>query len=176
MKRIATGLLLLTLLVLPLSARPSSIAVGAQLGFTSTGVVGDFEFGPVALDIGANFPAGLAYIKSLAGGDDWDLANSLFTMTGGVSYPISLGEQFSLKVGIGTTIFTNFTPWVLGFAGAILKGEYWIPNSSFGVFARYDMPFFIYALGGEEGITGFSPGLPLLMGGFTSTIGVLYSL
>ena len=175
MKRIVTGLLFLTFLVLPLAARPSSIAVGAQVGFTSTGVVGDFEFGPVALDIGANFPAGLAYIKSLAGGDDWDLANSLFTMTGGVSYPISLGEQFSLKVGIGTTIFTNFAPWVLGFAGPIIKGEYWIPNSSFGLFAKLDVPIFIYALGGEEATTGFSQGLPL-MGIFTSTVGVLYSL
>ena len=96
-------------------------------------------------------------------------------MTGGVSYPISLGEQFSLKVGIGTTIFTNFTPWVLGFAGPIIKGEYWIPNSSFGLFAKLDVPIFIYALGGEEATTGFSQGLPL-MGIFTSTVGVLYSL
>ncbi len=176
MKRILTSLLLLVLLVLPLAARPSSMAVGAQLGFTSTGVVGDFEFGPVALDVGANFPLGLAYIKSLTDGDDWGVLDSLFTMTGGVSYPISLGEQFSLKVGVATTLFTDLkSPLVVGFAGPMIKGEYWIPNSSFGLLAKLDVPVFAYAIGEGGAATGFDPVLPLL-GIFTSTFGVLYAL
>jgi len=176
MKRIITSLLLLALLVLPLAARPSSIAVGAQLGFTSTGVVGDFEFGPIAIDVGANFPAGIAYIKDLSDGDDWGVLDSVFTMTGGVSYPLSLGEYFSLKLGVGTTLFTDFkNPLVLGFAGPIIKGEYWIPNSSFGLFAKLEVPVFIYAIGEGEAATGFDPHLPIL-GIFTSTFGVLYAL
>jgi hypothetical protein len=175
MKRIISICLVSALMLLPLAARPSSTAVGAQLGFTSTGVVSDFELSPVALNIGANFPAGIAYIRALADGDDWGLASSLLTMTADVCYPISLGEQFGLKVGLGTTLFTNFTPWVLGFAGPVIKGEYWIPDTRFGLFAKLDVPIFIYAIGEGDTATGFSQALPL-MGIFTSSIGVLYAL
>ncbi|HPZ16241.1 MAG TPA: hypothetical protein PLX25_06215 [Sphaerochaeta sp.] len=175
MKRTLSILVILVTLMSPALARPASFAVGAQLGFASTGVVADMELGPVALDIGANFPAGIAYIKTLAGGDDWGLTDSLFTMTTDLTYPISLGEDFSLKVGLGNTLFTNFSESVLGFAGVAVKGEYWIKGGPFGLFAKIDLPVFLYAIGETTTESGFSYGLPLV-GIFTSSIGVLYAL
>lgn len=175
MKRILAIFIILAVLAVPVFARPSSYAVGGQLGFTSTGAVVDMEFGPVALNIGANFPAGIAYITKLAGDDDWDIANSLFTMTTDLTYPISLGDDFSLKVGLGNTLFTNFSKSALGFAGVVAKGEYWINGGPFGLFAKVDLPLFLYAIGDTETVGGFSHALPL-MGIFTSTVGVLYAL
>jgi hypothetical protein len=35
---------------------------------------------------------------------------------------------------VGTTAFTNFGPVLTGFAGPVVKGEYWIPDKKTGIF------------------------------------------
>lgn len=175
MKRTLSFLVIFAILTLPILARPSSVAIGAQLGFTSTGVVADLETGPVALDIGANFPAGLTYIQALTGDIDLDIFSSIFTLTADLSYPIRLGPDFSLKMGLGTTLFSDFSSYALGLAGAVIKGEYWIKGGPFGLFAKIDVPIYIYAIGDSSTEGGFDPALPLF-GFITSTAGLLYAL
>ncbi|MDY0304053.1 MAG: hypothetical protein RBQ65_05295 [Sphaerochaeta sp.] len=175
MKRTFAILVVLVLSIFPALARPSSFAIGAQLGFLSTGVVVDGHLGPVALDIGANFPAGITYIDALSDNDDLNIEDSIFSMTADITVPINLGSDFSLKLGLGTTLFSDFSEYAVGLAGGVVKGEYWIKGGPFGLFVKMDLPLLLYAIGESSAAGGFNAALPLL-GILTSTVGFLYAL
>ncbi|MCK9348641.1 MAG: hypothetical protein M0P41_06875, partial [Sphaerochaeta sp.] len=123
MKRTTILLLVLVLSLGTLSARENSVAVGAQLGFTTTGVLVDVGLGDLYLQAGVNYPMGISYIAAYA--DDDNVFNNIFTFNADISQAFALSENFDMKIGLGTTAFTNFGPVVLGLAGAVVKGEYW---------------------------------------------------
>ena len=176
MKRIMLVVLILLLTVGSLTARPSSVAVGAQLGFAASGVVVDVGLGSLYLQAGIGYPLGIAYIGTVGGADDAFV--DVATLTADVSQAFSLSENFDIKVGIGTTAFTNFQPIIFGLAGPVLKGEYWVPNKNFGLTLTLNIPVMAYGVIEDndefDGGVFFDPLFPLF-GLFTSTIGVLYS-
>lgn len=176
MKRIMLVVLILLLTVGSLTARPSSVAVGAQLGFAASGVFVDVGLGSLYLQAGIGYPLGIAYIGTVGGADDAFV--DVATLTADVSQAFSLSENFDIKVGIGTTAFTNFQPIIFGLAGPVLKGEYWVPNKNFGLTLTLNVPIMAYGyVEDDEIFTGgfvFDAFLPL-MGLVTSTVGVLYS-
>ncbi|MGE4584452.1 MAG: hypothetical protein AB7C91_07380 [Sphaerochaeta sp.] len=176
MKVLIIALLLSAGVLTTLSARDKSIAVGAQIGFTSTGVIADIGLGSMYVQAGINYPLGITYIAAQT--DSKDKFFDIYTFNADVSQAFALSDNFDLKVGIGTTAFTNFGPVVIGFAGPVLKGEYWIPNKNTGLFLNLNIPLIAY--GFVEGDTNFDGGIvynPLLplVGLVTSTVGVLYS-
>ncbi|MDY0244233.1 MAG: hypothetical protein RBQ89_05350 [Sphaerochaeta sp.] len=176
MKRTTILLLVLVLSLGTLSARENSVAVGAQLGFTTTGVLVDVGLGDLYLQAGVNYPMGISYIAAYA--DDDNVFNNIFTFNADISQAFALSENFDMKIGLGTTAFTNFGPVVLGLAGAVVKGEYWIPNKNTGIFVNLNIPIMAYGFIEDDdtfdGGVVFDPLFPLA-GLFTSTVGVLYA-
>jgi hypothetical protein len=176
MKRIALVLLILLFVAGSAFARPSSVAVGAQLGFASSGAVVDIGLGSLYLNAGVNYPLGITYIASTL--DEEDVFVDIVTLTADVSQAFALSENFDIKVGIGTTAFTNFGPVILGLAGPVVKGEYWVPNKNFGLTLTLNIPVMGFGvIEDNEDFNGgvvFNPLFPLF-GLVTSTIGVLYS-
>ena len=176
MKRIALVLLILLFVAGSAFARPSSVAIGAQLGFASSGAVVDIGLGSLYLNAGIGYPLGLSYIGFAGGAEDVFL--EVATLTADVSQAFALSENFDFKVGIGTTAFTELKSAIFGLAGPVLKGEYWVPNKNFGLTLTLNIPVMAYGyVEDDEIFTGgvvFNAFLPLA-GLFTSTIGVLYS-
>ncbi|MBJ2356698.1 hypothetical protein [Sphaerochaeta sp. S2] len=176
MKRTTILLLVLILSLGTLSARQNSVAVGAQFGFTTTGVLVDVGLGDLYLQAGVNYPLGLTYIASTT--DSADKFFDIYTFNADISQAFALSENFDMKIGLGTTAFTNFGPVVLGLAGAVVKGEYWIPNKNTGVFVNLNIPIMAYGFIEDDdtfdGGVVFDPLFPLA-GLFTSTVGVLYA-
>lgn len=176
MKRIAFVLLIVLITIGSLGARPSGVAVGAQLGFAASGVVVDVGLGSLSINAGLNYPLGITYIAAVLEEDD--VFVDVFSFTADISQSFALSDNFDIKVGVGTTAFTNFGPVVLGLAGPVLKGEYWVPNDNFGLFLQLNVPLLAFGFieGNDEFDGGivYNPILPLL-GLFTSTVGVLYS-
>jgi hypothetical protein len=173
------ALLLIVLLLLTtfsLSARQRSIAVGAQLGFTTSGAIVDVGLGNLYIQGGIGYPLGISYIATFA--DDGDVFFNVFTFNFDISQAYALSDNFDLKLGLGTTAFTNFGPVILGVAGPVVKGEYWIPNRNMGLFVNLNIPVMAYGLvEGDSTFDGtvFFHGLLPLIGLVTSTVGVLYS-
>ncbi|WP_320121421.1 hypothetical protein [uncultured Sphaerochaeta sp.] len=176
MKRTTILLLVLIVSLGTLSARENSVAVGAQLGFTTTGVLVDVGLGDLYLQAGVNYPMGITYIASTT--DSEEKFFDIYTFNADISQAFALSENFDMKVGLGTTAFTNFGPVVLGLAGAVVKGEYWIPNKNTGIFVNLNIPVMAYGfIEDDETFDGgvvFNPLFPLA-GLFTSTVGVLYA-
>ena len=168
--------LMLTLVVSMLPARDQKIAVGGQLGFASSGVVVDIGLGSLYLQAGVNYPLGVSYIASALEAED--VFYDIVTFNADISQAFALSENFDLKLGLGTTAFSNFGPVVLGLGGLVLKGEYWIPNQNYGLFLNLNIPVLAYGfIEDDETFDGgvvFNPLLPLA-GLLTSTIGVLYT-
>ncbi|MDC7229900.1 MAG: hypothetical protein PQJ48_06290 [Sphaerochaetaceae bacterium] len=176
MKRTTILLLVLVLSLGTLSARENSVAVGAQLGFTTTGVLVDVGLGDLYLQAGVNYPMGITYIASTT--DSEEKFFDIYTFNADISQAFALSENFDMKIGLGTTAFTNFGPVVLGLAGAVVKGEYWIPNKNTGIFVNLNIPVMAYGfIEDDETFDGgvvFNPLFPLA-GLLTSTVGVLYA-
>jgi len=176
MKRTTILLLVLIVSLGTLSARENSVAVGAQLGFTTTGVLVDVGLGDLYLQAGVNYPMGITYIASTT--DSEEKFFDIYTFNADISQAFALSENFDMKIGLGTTAFTNFGPVVLGLAGAVVKGEYWIPNKNTGIFVNLNIPVMAYGfIEDDETFDGgvvFNPLFPLA-GLFTSTVGVLYA-
>ena len=176
MKRIALVLLILLFVAGSAFARPSSVAVGAQLGFAASGAVVDIGLGSLYLNAGVNYPLGITYIASTL--DEDDVFVDIVTLNADISQAFALSENFDVKVGIGTTAFTNFGPVIIGLAGPVLKGEYWVPNKNFGLTLTLNIPVMAYGVIEDnnefDGGVFFDPLFPLF-GLFTSTVGVLYS-
>nr|WP_321304861.1 hypothetical protein [uncultured Sphaerochaeta sp.] len=176
MKRTTILLLVLVLSLGTLSARQNSVAVGAQLGFTTTGVLVDVGLGDLYLQAGINYPMGITYIASTT--DSEEKFFDIYSFNADISQAFALSENFDMKIGLGTTAFTNFGPVVLGLAGAVVKGEYWIPNKNTGIFVNLNIPVMAYGIiEGDDTFDGgvvFNPLFPLA-GLFTSTVGVLYA-
>lgn len=167
-------ILLVSLLVLGnLAARPSSLAIGAQVGFINTGVVVDLGLGSTYLNAGIGYPLGITYL-AYAGGEELIVPAS--TVSADITYAFALSDSFSLKVGVGGTGMTDFHSGFLGVLGPVLKSEYWVPNKHFGLNVTLHIP--VVMAGGFEDMddvfAGYSAMLPVL-GLFTSTIGVLFS-
>nr|WP_321263097.1 hypothetical protein [uncultured Sphaerochaeta sp.] len=176
MKRTTILLLVLVLSLGTLSARENSVAVGAQLGFTTTGVLVDVGLGDLYLQAGVNYPMGITYIASTT--DSEEKFFDIYTFNADISQAFALSENFDMKIGLGTTAFTNFGPVVLGLAGAVVKGEYWIPNKNTGIFVNLNIPVMAYGFIEDDdtfdGGVVFNPLFPLA-GLLTSTVGVLYA-
>jgi hypothetical protein len=168
--------LMLTLAVAILPARDQKIAVGGQIGFASSGVVVDVGLGSLYLQAGVNYPLGITYIGSALEAED--VFVDIVTFNADISQAFALSENFDLKLGIGTTAFSNFGPVVLGLGGVVLKGEYWIPNQNYGLFLNLNIPILAYGfIEDDDNFDGgvvFNPLLPLA-GLLTSTVGVLYT-
>ncbi|WP_319756247.1 hypothetical protein [uncultured Sphaerochaeta sp.] len=176
MKRTTILLLVLIVSLGTLSARENSVAVGAQLGFTTTGVLVDVGLGDLYLQAGVNYPLGMTYIATYADAEDTFV--DIYTFNADISQAFALSENFDMKIGLGTTAFTNFGPVVLGLAGAVVKGEYWIPNKNTGIFLNLNIPVMAYGIIEDndtfDGGVVFN-GLFPLAGLLTSTVGVLYA-
>lgn len=168
--------IILSIGLFSLPAREKNIAVGAQLGFTTSGVLVDVGLGSLYLQAGVGYPLGISYIAALS--DDEDIFYNVFTYNADISQAFALSDQFDLKLGIGTTAFTNFGPVIIGFAGPVIKGEYWIPNKNMGLFLNLNVPVMAYGIVEDDdtfnGGVIFDPVFPLI-GLVTSTFGVLYS-
>ncbi|MGD9927935.1 MAG: hypothetical protein AB7S66_10340 [Sphaerochaeta sp.] len=132
MKRSPILLLALVVSPGPLSARENSVAIGVQLGFTTSGVVADVGLGDLYLQAGINYPLGITYIASTT--DSSEKFFDIYTFNADISQAFALSDSFDLKIGVGTTAFTNFGPVLTGFAGPVVKGEYWIPDKKTGIF------------------------------------------
>lgn len=160
----------------PLTARENSLAIGAQVGFTTTGIFADVGLGDFYVQGGINYPLGISYIA--ANTDSEDKFFAIYTLNADISQAFALSENFDLKVGLGTTAFTNFGPVVIGLAGPVLKGEYWIPNKNTGIFLNLNIPVMAYGvIEDDETFDGgvvFNALFPLA-GLFTSTVGMLYA-
>ena len=173
-------LMVVVLLVLstPLTARANrSLAIGGQLGFLASGVVVDIPLGPLAVQAGVNYPLGFTYIDAISDSDGFlgDLFAPFFVVTSDVTFPIGLGENFDLKIGISALGFTDFKEGVFGVLGPAIKGEYWIPNKNYGLFVNLNVPVMAYLITDDGAETFVHPILPLA-GLFTTTAGVLWSL
>ena len=168
--------LMLTLAVAILPARDQKIAVGGQIGFAASGVVVDIGLGSLYLQAGVNYPLGVSYIASALEAED--VFYDIVTFNADISQAFALSENFDLKLGIGTTAFSNFGPVILGLGGVVLKGEYWIPNQNYGLFLNLNIPILAYGFieydDNFDGGVVFNPLLPLA-GLLTSTVGVLYT-
>ncbi len=172
MRKIVFLIFLILISATLLFARPTNgAAVGAQVSPMTTGLVADFPLGPVSLGVGLSTSFIVNYIVEISEEIMDSVFPPYFIVSGNVTYPIALGEHFDLKVGLGTMASTDFQTGVMGTAGAVIKGEYWIPNSKFGLFAHIDLPFFAYSAHKELGFTTlFDWSIPLL-GLFTSALG-----
>ena len=159
-----------------LAAREDSFAIGAQVGFTTTGVVADIGLGELYIQAGINYPMGITYIAAQTESEEKFF--DIVTLNADICQAFALSDSFDLKVGVGTTAFTNFGPVVAGLAGPVLKGEYWIPEKHYGLFLTLNMPLIAYGfIEDDENFDGgifYHPLLPLA-GLLTSTVGVLYS-
>lgn len=160
------------------AAKPS-ISLGAQLGFINTGIVADVNLGFLSISASANYALGFAWIVAVTGESLDDAINKHFvTFAADVHYPWQLSENFILKLGLSTTLITNFENYVGGVAGIGGKAEYWLPND-IGLFANVNFPIMLYgavaatADEGSGGMVFFNALLPLL-GIFTSSVGVAY--
>ncbi len=171
---ILTLILICTVAVLPARAN-DSIAVGGQLGFLASGAVIDIPLGPLAVQAGINYPLGFEYIKWATDSMDSDFFIPFFVVTADVTYPISLGPQFDLKVGASTLGFTDFESGIFGAAGLAVKGEYWIEGKDMGIFANLSTPVLVY-ISTPEGTAAFTNPLLPVIGLISSTFGVLFTL
>ncbi len=170
-------IVLLVLLTAPLLfARPTKgIAIGAQVGALATGVVADFPLGPVSLSLGINTPLIINYVMTQSGDLFENNIAPFFIVSGDFTYPFALGQHFDLKVGISSLAGTDFENGVIGVAGGIVKGEYWIPNKPIGLFMHMDLPIVVYIGGKEIGFTTATSWLIPLLGIFTTSAGVLWA-
>ena len=165
----------------PIFARSDNdIALGVQLGFLATGVVADINIGPISLNAGVNYPIGWTYLSLLTGNVDSTAFPALFSVTADATFPISLSEDFYLKIGASTLGFTDFETGIIGVLGPCIKGEYWIPYRDYALFVNLNVPIMLYgAFGdfiGDSSASGvyFSPYLTLF-GLATTAAGILWS-
>ncbi len=182
MKRLAFlvfVVVMLMVLAMPLTARANdSLALGGQVGFIATGAVVDIPLGPMAVQAGINYPLGIRYIEFLAGGDGSfvdDFLSAFFVVSSDITFPISLGENFDLKLGLSGIGLTDFQSMLIGVIGPAVKGEYWIPNKNYGLFVNLNIPVMVVGVTDEGTLFESDPILPLL-GLFTTTAGVLWAL
>lgn len=171
-------LIVLLLITAPLTARANnSLAIGGQIGFLATGAVIDIPLGPIALQAGVNYPLGIAFIDTTFGleGELAGLFDSIFVATADATFPISLGENFDLKLGISTLSFTDFNTSVFGVLGPAIKGEYWVPNKNYGLYVHLNTPLMVYGYT-ESGFTWDMHAGYALIGLLTTTAGVLWAL
>lgn len=152
-----------------------SLAIGGQLGFLASGVVIDAPLGPLDIQAGVNYPLGFEYI-AWALESEGDFFFPYFVVTADVTYPISLGENFDLKIGGSMIGFTDFEEGIFGAAGVALKGEYWLPEKDTGLFINLNAPMVLFISTGDGvEVTPPNPLLPIL-GLVSSTFGVLWRL
>ena len=178
MKKIRTILVIFIFIfaTTAVTARPNQgLAIGAQVGFLATGIVVDLPLGPVAINAGINYPMGFKYLEWISeSSEDADFFQPYFTVTGDITAPIPLGDNFDLKLGVSTVAFTDFSTGMYGVAGGAIKGEYWIPNKNTGLFVNLNVPVVIYFLTENEQLIFSNPVIPLI-GLFTTTAGVLWT-
>ena len=154
------------------------LAIGGQLGFLASGAVVDVPLGPLAVQAGINYPLGIKYIGEVTGaGDELDaILNAFFLVSADVTYPISLGDNFDIKIGASALGITDFAEGFVGVAGVAIKGEFWIQEKNIGLFANFNAPMIVFSLpGGIIADVLQAPLLPLV-GLVTSTAGVLWRL
>jgi hypothetical protein len=152
--------------------------IGGQLGFIATGAVVDIPLGPMAVQAGINYPLGIRYIEFLAGGDGSfvdDFLSAFFVVTSDITYPIALGKNFDLKLGVSGIGLTDFQSMLIGVIGPAVKGEYWIADKDYGLFVNLNIPVMALGVTDEGTMSVVDPALPLL-GLFTTSAGVLWSL
>lgn len=176
MRKTIFVLLLILISTTLLFARPTKgVAIGAQASLMTTGLVADFPLGPISLGVGLGTSLIVNYIVEISEELFEEVFPPYLIISGNLTYPIALGEHFDLKVGLATMMSTDFQTGVMGTAGAAVKGEYWIPNSKFAIFAHLDIPLFAYSAHKDLGFTTlFDWSIPLL-GLFTSSIGFLWA-
>jgi hypothetical protein len=168
--------MILLIITIPLFSRANEdISVGLQVGFLASGVVVDVPFGPLALQAGLNYPLGFSFIQVATGNIDDAFFEPFFNVSADITYPISLGENFDLKVGVSTLGFTDFANGIFGAFGGTLKGEYWVQEKDLGLFVNLSIPAMVYLFADGERIIFTDPLLPLI-GLISSSVGVLYRL
>jgi hypothetical protein len=171
-------LALLLIFTTTITARANEkIAVGGQLGFLASGAVVDIPLGSLALQAGLNYPLGLRYINEVTGDSEEfnDLLGAFFVVSADITYPISLGTNFDIKIGVSALGFTDFQEGVLGAAGVAIKGEYWLEEKDVGLFVNLNAPVVLFAMASGNIDTITHPLLPLI-GLVSSTAGVLWRL
>jgi hypothetical protein len=177
---LALAVLFLAVGMLPLAADPEkSIAIGGKFGFADIGVSADFPVGPLVITPGIGYPGGLWFL-----GEMLDVFNLPFvtepgpTFTLDVTYPVSIGERFDLKLGANIWIMPdiNFSG-MWGTAGLSVRPEYWFGDGRWGIVWNLNVPLIHYGWPSLSGnfFNEFDPTLPLF-GLLTSSLGVLYSL
>lgn len=176
---IAISILILLMGFAPLSAREKTIAAGFQAGFAATGVVLDVGLGPLYLNTGINYPLGYTYVVATSGGGS-EAFPKVVTFTLDVSTAFAMGENFDLKIGLGSILLTDFGPLSGGLVGPVIKGEYWVPYKNYGFFLNINVPVMLFGVliddagGDTTAVVDFNPIYPLL-GLLTTSAGVLYS-
>ena len=81
-KVVLVVLLIILVASFNLSARPNkNIALGFQVGAFATGPVVDIPLGPLALNVGINYPLLIGWIKTISDMDS-DLFKSVFFLSG----------------------------------------------------------------------------------------------
>lgn len=169
---------LLLMLTTTITARANNkIAIGGQFGFLASGIVVDIPLGPLAVQGGLNYPLGFRYINEVTeDNEDFnDFLSAFFVVSADVTYPMSLGPNFDLKLGVSALGFTDFEVGMLGAAGVAIKGEYWSSEKNFGLFVNLNAPVILFAMSSEGIETITNPLLPLI-GLVSSTAGVLWRL
>ncbi len=176
-KIVIISMLILICITGTLTARANdSIAIGGQLGFLASGVVVDAPLGNLDIQAGLNYPLGFKYIEWATESEEGSFFVPFFVVTADVTYPISLGEFFDLKFGVGTLGFTDFESGIFGAAGLVMKGEYWIEEKDMGLFMNMNVPVAAYIANAEGDFASIvHPMMPLLTFA-TSTMGVLFTL
>jgi len=169
---------LLLIFTTTITARANEkLAIGGQLGFLASGVVVDVPLGSLALQAGLNYPLGFRYINEFTADSEEfnEFIEAFFVVSADVTYPISLGTNFDLKIGMSALGFTDFQEGVIGAAGVAIKGEYWLEEKDVGLFVNLNAPVILFAMAPGEINTITHPLLPLI-GLVTSTAGVLWRL
>ncbi len=161
-----------------LPARESSLAMGFQAGFTTTGSIVDMQTDLLNFSIGFNVPLGYAQAAYAFDVDPQVSPYWFYTLSGDVTFAFTFDENLFLKAGVGAIALTNFGPRITAVIGPVFKAEYWVWESNSALFVSVLVPTKRFEL--EHQVQGpptrriYSvPGLAEEWL-FTSSIGMLY--
>ncbi|MDY0288123.1 MAG: hypothetical protein RBR15_04785 [Sphaerochaeta sp.] len=171
-----TVLLLVALHSLP--AGDSSLSMGFQAGFATTGSIVDMSLELLSLSVGFNVPLGYSHIAHTFDADPDASLFLLYTLSGDATIAIPFGENLILKAGMGAIALTDLGPRITGVIGSVFKAEYWLWESNTALFISVLIPVrrfeIIRQQGGGTQRSAYSvPGLEKEWP-YTSSIGLLY--